>query len=653
MFAEEKILHNNENNFIDSLNPEQKQAVLHMDGPLLVLAGAGTGKTKVLVCRIANLLAQKKAFPGQILAVTFTNKAAREMKERIRQLTDLPVENMWIGTFHSIASRILRRHAELINLTNDFTIIDTDDQLKLAKQVLEEFNINRDHISPKALVYWVQKFKDRALTPDKITQADCSEAPFIMRNHLSKLYAAYQAKMLALNAVDFGDLLLHVITLFNKSPEICHEYNHKFKYILVDEYQDTNVAQYLWLRLLTQKHSNICCVGDDDQSIYGWRGAEIANILRFDKDYPQAALVRLERNYRSTAHILASASNVIANNGARHRKTLWTEQKCGDLVKLNNFYDDRDEARFIAEEIEMLVRNHKIPLREMAILVRAGYQTRSFEEAFNFYQIPYRVVGSRKFYDRAEIRDVIAYIRVLNNQNDDLAFTRIINVPKRGVGNTTIANLNLSARDKGISMLQAARDWVNSGKSKARAASNLQLLLESFEQNAKRLAQMPHWEVVNLLLNETGYIDMWRNEGTNEGRERLDNIKELINALQEFTDLNEYIEHISLVTDMDKEDNENVVNIMTMHAAKGLEFNVVFLPGWEEGVFPTAQAVELNNDKAIEEERRLAYVGITRARQKLYISHVSHRRIYGSMQFSVPSRFLAELPKEACETMFG
>jgi DNA helicase-2/ATP-dependent DNA helicase PcrA len=653
MFAEEKVPYNNENNFIDSLNPEQKQAVLHTDGPLLVLAGAGTGKTKVLVCRIANLFAQKKAFPGQILAVTFTNKAAREMKERIRQLTDLPVENMWIGTFHSIASRILRRHAELINLTNDFTIIDTDDQLKLAKQVLEEFNINRDHISPKALVYWVQKFKDRALTPDKITPGDYSEAPFVMRSHLSKLYTAYQAKMLALNAVDFGDLLLHVITLFNKNPEICQEYNYKFKYILVDEYQDTNVAQYLWLRLLTQKHNNICCVGDDDQSIYGWRGAEVANILRFDKDYPQAALIRLERNYRSTAHILASASNIIANNGARHSKTLWTEQKNGDLVKLNNFYDDRDEARFIAEEIEMLVRNHKIPLKEMAILVRAGYQTRSFEEAFNFYQIPYRVVGSRKFYDRAEIKDVIAYIRILNNQNDDLAFTRIINVPKRGVGNTTIANINLSARDKGISMLQAARDWVNSGKSKARAVINLKTLLDSFTQNAERLAQMPHWEVVNLLLHETGYIDMWKNEGTNEGRERLDNIKELINALQEFTDLNEYIEHISLVTDMDKEDNENVVNIMTMHAAKGLEFNVVFLPGWEEGVFPTAQAVDINNDKAIEEERRLAYVGITRARQKLYISHVSHRRIYGSMQFSVPSRFLAELPKEACETMFG
>jgi len=630
-----------ETKYTNGLNPEQLDAVLSIDGPLLVLAGAGTGKTKVLTTRIAHLLNERKAFPSQILAVTFTNKAAKEMKSRLQSQLDAPIDGLWLGTFHSIAAKILRRHADLLGFTKDFTIIDTEDQLRLAKQILKDYNIDEKKNPAKLFLYLIGRFKDKAITPDKAS----SDVSNFGNGMLVTLYSEYQKRLKSLNAMDFGDLLAFNIDLFQKNEDVFNEYANKFKYILVDEYQDTNVCQYKWLKMLAQSRHNICCVGDDDQSIYGWRGAEVTNILMFDRDFPNAKIVRLERNYRSTNHILAAASGIISHNKERHGKELWTDKNNGAKIKLNSFYDEREEARYIAEEIEAQQQLHKHPLNEMAILVRAGYQTRSFEESLNFLRIPYRIIGGFKFYERTEIKDTLAYIRVLVNPDDSLAFERIVNTPKRGVGMATIQEIHLFSRNNNISLMNAISELIASGQIKGKQAQSLQKLLQDFKNWREQLKSIPHWQVVDNILVESGYIEMWKNEGTEEAKERVDNIKELLRALEEFSDLPEYLEHVSLISDADNINDDNKVNIMTMHAAKGLEFDTVFLPGWEEGIFPSQKSIDENGKSALEEERRLAYVGITRAKQNLYISYASNRRIYGSYQSSLPSRFIDELPE--------
>ncbi len=629
-----------EDKYLMDLNPEQLDAVLSTDGPLLVLAGAGTGKTKVLTTRISHLLTERKAFPSQILAVTFTNKAAKEMKSRLQAQLDFQVDGLWLGTFHSIAAKILRRHSDLIGFTKDFTIIDTDDQLRLAKQIMKDYNIDEKKNPAKLFLYLIGRYKDKALTPEKVS-GDVSN---FANGMLLQLYTEYQKRLKSLNAMDFGDLLLFNIELFLKHEDVFTEYSNKFKYILVDEYQDTNVCQYKWLKMLAQVRHNICCVGDDDQSIYGWRGAEVTNILMFDRDFPNAKIIRLERNYRSTNHILAAASGIIAHNKERHGKELWTDKNNGAKIKLNSFYDEREEARYIAEEIEALQQLSKHPLNEIAILVRAGYQTRSFEESLNFLRIPYRIIGGFKFYERVEIKDTLAYIRVLVNPGDGLAFERIVNTPKRGVGLATLQEIHIFSRSNNMSLITATGELLQSGQIKGKQASSLQKLLADFKNWQEQLKSMPHWQVVDNMLVESGYIDMWKGEGTEEAKERIDNIKELLRALEEFSDLPEYLEHVSLISDADNINDDSKVNIMTMHASKGLEFDSVFLAGWEEGIFPSQKSIDENGKSALEEERRLAYVGITRAKQNLYISYASNRRIYGSYQSSLPSRFIDELP---------
>lgn len=634
-----------ETQYTNNLNPEQLDAVLSTDGPLLVLAGAGTGKTKVLTTRIAHLLMEKKAFPSQILAVTFTNKAAKEMKSRLQTQLDFQVDGLWLGTFHSIAAKILRRHADLLGFTKDFTIIDTDDQLRLAKQIMKDYNIDEKKNPAKLFLYLIGRYKDKALTPDKVS-GDVSN---FANGMLVQLYTEYQKRLKLLNAMDFGDLLLFNIVLLQKHEDVFAEYSNKFKYILVDEYQDTNVCQYMWLKMLAQGRHNICCVGDDDQSIYGWRGAEVTNILMFDRDFPNAKIIRLERNYRSTNHILAAASGIISNNKERHGKELWTDKNDGAKIKLNSFYDEREEARYIAEEIEALQQLNKHPLNEMAILVRAGYQTRSFEESLNFLRIPYRIIGGFKFYERVEIKDTLAYIRVLVNPTDSLAFERIVNTPKRGVGLATIQEIHLFSRSNNMSLIAATTELIKSGQIRGKQSESLQKLLQYFKNWQEQLKTIPHWQVVDNMLIESGYIDMWKGEGTEEAKERIDNIKELLRALEEFSDLPEYLEHVSLISDADNINDDSKVNIMTMHASKGLEFDSVFLAGWEEGIFPSQKSIDENGKSALEEERRLAYVGITRAKQNLYISYASNRRIYGHYQASLPSRFIDELPEKHYE----
>ncbi|MFN5381616.1 MAG: ATP-dependent helicase [Alphaproteobacteria bacterium] len=634
--------------YLEGLNPEQREAVENLDGPLLILAGAGTGKTKVLTTRIAHLLFNKRAFPSQILAVTFTNKASREMKSRMESLLGYEVDGLMLGTFHSIAAKVLRRHAELVGLTSSFTIIDYDDQLRLAKQILNDYNVDDKKNPPKVLVYLINHFKDKALAPDKVESYDNS---YFADGKLPSLYAEYQRRLKLLNSADFGDLTLYNIEIFNTHLDVLEYYQNRFKYILVDEYQDTNVAQYLWLRLLAQKQRNICCVGDDDQSIYGWRGAEVTNILRFDKDFEGAKIVRLERNYRSKGHILNAASHIISNNKNRHDKTLWTEDDDGQKIKLNSLYDDREEARFIAEEIESLRRLRKLRYSDMAILVRAGYQTRSFEESLNAYRIPYHIIGGIKFYERMEIRDVIAYIRLLVNRGDSLAFERIINTPKRGIGGTTIQKIRMFANEEQISMAAAAQKLISMRQIKGKGADSIMALLNNFDKWDKLLSETTHYDVTDMMLAESGYIQMWKDEKTEESRDRVDNIYELLRSLEEFPDLKTYLEHVSLINDIDNMQDDDRVNVMTMHAAKGLEFETVFLAGWEEGVFPSQKALDENGKSGLEEERRLAYVAITRAKNNLYISFTSTRRMYGSFQASTPSRFIDELPKESYELL--
>ncbi|WP_419896429.1 ATP-dependent helicase [Roseomonas sp. USHLN139] len=637
--------------YLDRLNPEQRAAVETVDGPLLVLAGAGTGKTRVLTTRFAHILMTRRAFPNQVLAVTFTNKAAREMRERVSSILGHPAEGLWLGTFHALCARMLRRHAELAGLTSNFSILDTDDQMRLLKQVMEAGGIDMKRWPPQGLMAVIQRWKDRGLTPARITAEEDSD---FAGNKARALYAGYQERLKQLNAADFGDLMLHVVEVLRGHPEVLAQYHRMFRYILVDEYQDTNTVQYLWLRLLAQRPaptpSNICCVGDDDQSIYSWRGAEIENILRFEKDFPGAAIVRLESNYRSTAPILAAASGLIAKNSGRLGKTLRPGRKDsrGDKVQVVSLWDSVEEARMVGSRIEALRRDGH-DLAEIAILVRAGSQTRAFEERLITLGIPYRVVGGQKFYERAEIRDAMAYLRVVNQPADDLAFERIVNTPKRGLGDTTMRQMHELARDAGIPLLAAAHRLVEEGAMRPKPRQALGELLTGFGRWREMLPGEGHVVMAGTMLDESGYTDMWKQDKTPEAPGRLDNLKELQRALGEFETLAGFLEHVALVMENDEQAETRRVSLMTLHAAKGLEFDTVFLPGWEEGLFPNQRALDEGGEKSLEEERRLAYVGITRARKRCIISHAANRQLYGNWSSAIPSRFLEELPPDHVE----
>jgi len=631
--------------YLEGLNEPQHEAVMALDGPVLVLAGAGTGKTRVLTTRLGHLLSTGRAAPWNILAVTFTNKAAHEMQERVARVIGRPVEGMWIGTFHSICVRMLRKHAEIVGLQSNFTILDTDDQIRLLKQLIQAEHIDDKRWPARALAGLIDRWKNKALTPDKIPDGE-SQA---YANGLGgKLYAAYQARLKVLNACDFGDLLMHAITILQSRPDILKEYHNQFRYILVDEYQDTNVAQYLWLRLLAQASKNICCVGDDDQSVYGWRGAEVGNILKFSEDFPGAKVVRLEQNYRSTGHILAAASQLITANENRLGKTLWTDQGDGEKVDVKGVWDGPEEARAICEEIENLQRSDHA-LSEIAILVRTGFQMREFEERLITLGVPYRVVGGPRFYERAEIRDVMAYLRVIAQPDDDLAFERIINVPKRGLGTSTLQKVHHIARSHGISLTRAARQITGLDELRPAARNSLTRLMDDFDRWRGLLHSHSHTEVTEMLLEESGYIDMWKNNKSPDAPGKLENVKELIPALGEFENLGGFLEHIALVMENDNNDSREKATLMTLHGAKGLEFDTVFLPGWEEGLFPNQRALDETGVKGLEEERRLAYVGLTRARKKACIYFAGSRQIFGQWQSSLPSRFVEELPEDHIE----
>jgi DNA helicase II / ATP-dependent DNA helicase PcrA len=698
--------------YLAGLNPEQRLAVETLDGPVLVLAGAGTGKTRVLTVRIAHILATGRARPGEILAVTFTNKAAREMKQRVEEIVGGVVEGMpWLGTFHSIGVKILRRHAELVGLKTDFTILDVDDQIRLMKQLLEAENIDEKRWPARVLAMLIDGWKNRGLTPDQVPGG---EAAVFANGKGLKLYKAYQERLKILNAADFGDLLLENIRLFRGQPEVLRQYQVRFKYILVDEYQDTNVAQYLWLRLLAQRTApvipdrreaadapsplagedgserseepgegagsaartnpspaslaearsapspargqgskNICCVGDDDQSIYGWRGAEVDNILRFEHDFPGAKVIRLERNYRSTGHILAAASHLIAHNEGRLGKTLRTEDELGEKVSVTGAWDSEEEARAIGEEIEQLQRQGQPnqgqsgphPLNEIAILVRASFQMREFEDRFVTLGLPYRVIGGPRFYERAEIRDALAYLRLINSPADDLAFERIVNVPKRGLGDATVQLLHDHARKRRVPMTEAARAMVATDELKPKPRGALRGLIEALDRWRAQRDSLPHTELAEIVLDESGYTEMWQKDRSADAAGRLENLKELVRSMEEFENLQGFLEHISLVMDNEKAAEADAVNIMTLHSAKGLEFDTVFLPGWEEGLFPHQRTLDDSGRAGLEEERRLAHVGLTRARKRAKIYFATNRRMHGLWQTNIPSRFLDELPE--------
>jgi len=630
--------------YLARLNAEQRAAVETLDGPLLVLAGAGTGKTRVLTTRFAHLLMTGRAQPHQVLSVTFTNKAAREMRERVGTIIQRPVEGLWLGTFHALAARMLRRHAELVGLKSDFTILDPDDQTRLLKQVMDAAGVDMKRWPPAGLMGIIQRWKDRGLTPDRIPVAETSD---YANNRAEALYAAYQARLIALNAADFGDLLLHVTEILRTNSEVLERYHRLFRYILVDEYQDTNLVQYLWLRLLAQGHRNICCVGDDDQSIYSWRGAEIENILRFEKDFPGAVIVRLEANYRSSRPILAAASGLIAKNEGRLGKTLRAGRAdaSGEKVRIVSLWDSEEEARMVGTRIEKARRAGQ-DLSEIAILVRAGFQTRSFEERLVKIGIPYRVYGGAKFYERQEIRDAIAYFRSMVNPADDLAFERIVNTPKRGIGDTAMAAMHRAAREQGVPLRIAAAGLLSTDALRPRPRAALRELLEGFTRWHAGLEGLGHVVVAGQILEESGYIEMWKQDRTPEGPGRLDNLKELLRAMGDFGSMGAFLEHIALVMENDQNAEGARVSLMTLHAAKGLEFDMVFLPGWEEGLFPSQRSMDEGGNKSLEEERRLAYVGITRARKHCIISHAANRRIYGNWTSTIPSRFLDELPED-------
>ena len=636
--------------YLARLNPEQREAVESLDGPLLVLAGAGTGKTRVLTTRFAHLLMTRRAFPNQVLAVTFTNKAAREMRERVAHILGREVEGLWLGTFHSLCARMLRRHAEYVGLTSGFTILDTDDQTRLLKQVMEAEAVDMKRWPAQGLMAVIQRWKDRGLTPSRVTPAEDSD---YANGRARTLYEGYQRRLASLNAADFGDLLLHVTEILRTRPDVLAQYHRAFRYILVDEYQDTNLVQYLWLRLLAQREDpgsrNICCVGDDDQSIYSWRGAEIENILRFEKDFPGARIVRLESNYRSTRPILAAASGLIARNSGRLGKTLrpGRNDAGGDKVRVVSLWDSEEEARMVGERLEAARRAGE-RLGEAAILVRAGFQTRSFEERLITLGIPYRVVGGAKFYERAEIRDAMAYLRVLVQPQDDLAFERIVNTPKRGLGDTAMRTMHDFARREGVPLSVAAdRLAHNTNALKPKPRQALSELMQGFARWRAQLGREGHVVTAATVLEESGYTDMWKQDRSAEAPGRLENLKELLRALADYETLQGFLEHVALVMENDEAAEGERVSLMTLHAAKGLEFDLVFLPGWEEGLFPSQRSLEEGGERALEEERRLAYVGITRARKWAVISHAANRRIYGNWTASVPSRFLDELPEEA------
>ncbi len=633
--------------YLDALNQVQREAVEAIDGPVLVLAGAGTGKTRVLTTRLAHILYQHRARPFEILAVTFTNKASREMKSRVEVALNQPVEALWLGTFHAMGVRILRRHAELVGLKPNFTILDRDDQLRLLKQVIEVAGLEEKKFPARNLAAMIDRWKDRGQTPDKIGVHDAGDF-FNGKGH--ELYEAYQLRLQSLNAADFGDLLLHCLTIFQGHPDVLADYQQRFRYILVDEYQDANVAQYLWLRLLAQKHKNICCVGDDDQSIYGWRGAEVGNILRFEKDFPGAQVIRLEQNYRSTPHILAAASGIIAKNDGRLGKTLWTDVNDGEKVRVRGVWDGQEEARIIGEEVEVL-QGREVSLNEMAILVRASFQTREFEERFITLGVPYRVIGGLRFYEHREIRDAIAYLRVLVQPDDDLAFERIFNVPRRGLGKVALQAVHQMARAGGMPMMRAAAELVTTDELKPQARRSLGQLLENFDRWRRIRSDLPHPELVETVLEESGYIAMWQVDKGADAPGRLENLKELIHALEEFENLEGFLEHVSLVMDNEDSGAEAMVNIMTLHGAKGLEFDAVFLPGWEEGLFPHQRALDEGGTAALEEERRLAHVGLTRARKLATVTFAANRRVFNQWQANLPSRFIDELPPEHVEVL--
>ncbi|MBY6068331.1 UvrD-helicase domain-containing protein [Leisingera aquaemixtae] len=640
--------------YLDTLNPAQREAVECLDGPVLMLAGAGTGKTKALTTRIVHLLSTGRARPNEILSVTFTNKAAREMKERVGGMLGQAVEGMpWLGTFHSICVKLLRRHAELAGLKSNFTILDTDDQIRLLKQLIQAAGIDDKRWPARMLANIIDDWKNRALTPEKVPVADASA----YNSRGTEFYAQYQTRLRELNAVDFGDLLLHMVTIFQNHPDVLEQYQRWFKYIMVDEYQDTNVAQYLWLRLLAGAHKNVCCVGDDDQSIYGWRGAEVGNILRFEKDFPGAMVVRLEQNYRSTGHILAAASNVIRGNAGRLGKELWTDAGDGEKVRLIGHWDGEEEARWIGEEIEAMQRGTRgqspIGLNSMAILVRASHQMRAFEDRFLTIGLPYRVIGGPRFYERMEIRDAMAYFRVVVSPDDDLAFERIVNTPKRGLGDKAQQTIQTIARENGVSLVEGARLAVESGQIKGKGGGALRELVEGIARWGRMAgdADITHMELAEIILDESGYTAMWQNDKNPDSPGRLENLKELVKALESFENLQGFLEHVSLVMDNDKQDADEKVSIMTLHAAKGLEFPAVFLPGWEDGLFPSQRSMDESGLKGLEEERRLAYVGITRAEEICTISFAGNRRVFGQWQSQLPSRFIDELPEEHVEVL--
>ena len=628
--------------YLATLNAAQRQAVETLDGPVLVLAGAGTGKTRVLTARLAHLLAMRRAFPSQMLAVTFTNKAALEMRERLEKMIGAGTEGMWLGTFHSIAARILRRHAEIVGLRQNFTILDTDDQLRLVKQIVQDAGFDDKALPARQLLGAIERWKDRGLTPDKV---GAKERLDLAGGKAVDLYRSYQDRLMQVNAADFGDLLLHNLTIFGTRDDILADYQRRFRYILVDEYQDTNVSQYLWLRLLAQQHRNLCCVGDDDQSIYSWRGAEIGNILRFEKDFAGAKIVRLEQNYRSTPPILAAAAGLIARNAGRLGKTLWTSSEGGDKVVLKPLWDGIEEARWVGDEIEALQQKGQ-RLGQIAILVRTGSQTREFEERFITLGLPYRVVGGPRYYERQEIRDAIAYLRLVHQPADDLAFDRIVNVPRRGIGSSTMEALHVLARTARLPLTDAAMRLVDSDELKPAARRALGDFLNLFDHWREAARSLPHTELVARILDESGYTDMWQADKSPDAPGRLENLKELVTAVAEFENLDGFLDHVSLVMENSERGTGEMISLMTLHGAKGLEFDIVFLPGWEEGLFPSKRSMDENGVSGLEEERRLAYVGLTRARRRAFVSYAANRRLHGQWQPSIPSRFVDELPPD-------
>ncbi len=648
--------------YLDGLNPEQRLAVETMDGPVLMLAGAGTGKTKALTTRIVHLLNTGRAQPNEVLAVTFTNKAAREMKNRVGALLGHAIEGMpWLGTFHSICVKLLRRHAELVaveggrevTLKSNFTILDTDDQLRLLKQLIQAAGIDDKRWPARQLAGVIDHWKNLAWTPSSVPAAEAGA----YNGKGVQIYKEYQRRLIELNAVDFGDLLLHVVSIFQTHDDILRKYQRWFRYILVDEYQDTNVAQYLWLRLLAGGHRNICCVGDDDQSIYGWRGAEVGNILRFEKDFPGAHVVRLEQNYRSTPHILAAASGVIAGNKGRLGKELWTDVEEGEKVRLIGHWDGEEEARWIGEEIEAMQRGTRglraFGLDDMAILVRASHQMRAFEDRFLTIGLPYRVIGGPRFYERMEIRDAMAYFRCVTSPSDDLAFERIVNTPKRGLGDKAQQKIQVTARAHGVPLIEGARILLEEKGIGGKGARELATLLDGLARWGRMTGDesISHIELAGIILDESGYTGMWQDDKTPEAPGRLENLKELLKALENFENLTGFLEHVSLIMDNESDESGEKVSIMTLHAAKGLEFPAVFLPGWEDGLFPSQRSMDESGLKGVEEERRLAYVGITRAEELCTISFAGNRRVFGQWQSSLPSRFIDELPERHVEVL--